>query len=764
MTIWLGIDFGTCFSSAALMLNGNLERIKNPRKLGYSFPSSVYVPGQGDILVGNTADNQRNKDPERYRREFKRDLGRSIPYQFGDRQFLPEDLVTEVLRKLKQEAEVMVKAHGYEALNAAVITVPTTYQDHKRNLMEQAAQQAGFTEVELLEEPVATALYYTQYDNIEAGEIILVYDLGGGTFDATLMQKQAESYNLLAQPVGLEHCGGIDFDQEIFSDLKEKTQETQLGALLDPQRRDPEALRARLMIADWCREAKHQLSEVKIFEDLPPGFYSDFYTLSREQFNTKIQSYIEKTVSLCEQLLKDADLSWEKINKILLVGGSCRVPIVQQALTAKLEQAIVLADEPELAVCLGAAIRGDALEQEKKADIFIARGLTHFAQQNNVEALAQYKQALAINPNSALAYFSCGLSHYRIQQYQEAVASYSQSLALNNDFSLSYFCRGLTYIEVGNSEGAISDFRQAGILPDVTDQNDDNESRKDKGAATPYTDSLSEFSFEVLTVNETSTIIKRDQKKASHFIEDVGNGIEIDMVSIPAGKFIMGSSKTEPGHENCESPDHEVILQPFCISRFPITQSQWRAVAESQKIRRDLRLDPSRFKGENLPVEQVSWHDASEFCERLSRLTNRTYCLPSEAQWEYACRACTRTAFHLGPTLNFDIVNFDGSNGSGNDSRYRQQTTPVGSLNNANNFSLMDMHGNVRELCLDLWHKNYQDAPSDGKAWLNFGELDTCVVRGGSWMCYGHRCRSARREKVSLSTRFSDMGFRVVLF
>lgn len=183
----------------------------------------------------------------------------------------------------------------------------------------------------------------------------------------------------------------------------------------------------------------------------------------------------------------------------------------------------------------------------------------------------------------------------------------------------------------------------------------------------------------------------------------------IEMVEIPAGSFLMGSPTSEESHFASESPQHKVTLKTFWMSKFPITQAQWVMVMGD---------NPSHFKGEDLPVECVSWHDAMEFCRRLSEQTGHIYALPSEAQWEYACRAGTTTPFHFGNTITPNQANYDGNctYGSGPQGEYRRRTTPVGMFP-PNDWGLHDMHGNVWEWCLDKWHPNYEGAPSDGSAW-----------------------------------------------
>jgi formylglycine-generating enzyme required for sulfatase activity len=155
-----------------------------------------------------------------------------------------------------------------------------------------------------------------------------------------------------------------------------------------------------------------------------------------------------------------------------------------------------------------------------------------------------------------------------------------------------------------------------------------------------------------------------------------------------------------------EKPQHQVTVQPFSMGKFQVTQVQWKAVATLTKVNRDLKPEPSKFKGDNRPVEQVSWYDAIEFCDRLSRKTGKPYRLPSEAEWEYACRAGTTTPFHFGETITSELANYNANYtyGAGVKGIYREQTTPVGSFGVANSFGLYDMHGQVWEWCADHWH------------------------------------------------------------
>ena len=273
---------------------------------------------------------------------------------------------------------------------------------------------------------------------------------------------------------------------------------------------------------------------------------------------------------------------------------------------------------------------------------------------------------------------------------------------------------------------------------------------------------LKSYEFEVVTVNRTGEIITRQWQQAEYFLEPLGNGIDLEMVYIPGGTFLMGSPENE-GYD-WEKPQHQVSVEQFYLGKFQVTQAQWRAVAKLPQMERELNPDPSRFKGENRPVEQVSWHDAEEFCQRLSKATGREYSLPSEAEWEYACRAGTTTPFHYGETITSELANYRGSSTYGDEpgGEDRGETTPVGNFP-PNSFGLYDMHGNVREWCADPWHENYEGAPKEGRVWGENGNNNRShVLRGGSWYDNPRNCRSAyRNDYVWRGFIDFDVGFRV---
>ena len=255
------------------------------------------------------------------------------------------------------------------------------------------------------------------------------------------------------------------------------------------------------------------------------------------------------------------------------------------------------------------------------------------------------------------------------------------------------------------------------------------------------------FEFDVVTVTGFKkgwfgkTIITKKgstRKQASYDTEYLPNGVILDMVSIQGGTFMMGSPETENDRYDDESPQHKVIISPFDMGKYPVTQAQWLAV---------MGKNPSYFKGDNRPVENVSWNEVVEFCHKISDITSKTYSLPTEAEWEYACRAGTITPFYFGETIGQELVNYDGNHDG---------TTDVGSFP-PNAFGLYDMHGNVWEWTCSEYHDKYQ-----GDEILSKNTASQFVRRGGSWSNEQAMTRSANRDRDKPTGRYGSCGFRLV--
>lgn len=277
----------------------------------------------------------------------------------------------------------------------------------------------------------------------------------------------------------------------------------------------------------------------------------------------------------------------------------------------------------------------------------------------------------------------------------------------------------------------------------------------------PFPESAVEFN--VIRIDSIGQQVDLDRRINQVFVEELDDELVVEMMLIPSGIFLMGASESEEARNEDELPRRYVNINSFLIGKFPVTQSQWEFVSRLPRIERELEHNPSHFKEAKRPVETVSWKDAMEFCARLTAVTGNIYRLPSEAEWEYACRALTETPFHFGETITSELANFNGGKiyayeGEGT---FRQQTTPIDYFKFPNSFGLYDMHGNVWEWCADPWHNNYAKAPIDGTVWTTNGERNFRVMRGGSWNSSPNFCRSGYRMRGGLEQRGDGIGFRV---
>jgi formylglycine-generating enzyme required for sulfatase activity len=269
------------------------------------------------------------------------------------------------------------------------------------------------------------------------------------------------------------------------------------------------------------------------------------------------------------------------------------------------------------------------------------------------------------------------------------------------------------------------------------------------------------FEFEVVTIDAYGQKNAQYRQKSQYLVEEIDKAL-LEMVVIPSGTFVMGSSERRPSAN--EVPLHSVTIKHFLMSKYPITKSQWKAVAKLEQVKIPLKLQPYRSGGAKHPIVEVSWDEAVEFCDRLSQKTGHAYRLPSEAEWEFACRAGTTTPFHFGETITPDLANYDGNftYHSKLKGENRKKAIDVGSFLFANAFGLFDMHGNVWEWCLDHWHETYDEAPTDERPWFKNYESHNRVIRGGSWRNEPKLCRSSSRFFDQVDSKSNNISFRVI--
>ncbi|HEV2343855.1 MAG TPA: hsp70 family protein [Actinocrinis sp.] len=356
----LAIDFGTSTSSAAVVADDEVQQIREPWSGSPSWPSAVYLDGD-TLLVGTPAERHKRVSPLNYRAQFKRDLDRQPGIVLGDpesaRSFTPQELVAEMLRALRAEAE---QRHGRGRITRAVLTVPTSYgpQSARRRLMIEAGVAAGFEAVELIYEPVAAAMHRPAGEPFAPGSLFLVYDFGGGTFDAALVRGTGpgQIHDVLGRRT-LDECGGADIDASVVRWLRENAG-AELAAKLDGRQPDGSsdplaAHRANVQLDTVATALKHQLSDrpraVELFDQMLE------LSLDLGTFTKLAEPTVDRTVRCCTELLDAADVPAGRLAGILLVGGSSRMPMVATALEEAFRCPVRRASDPENAVLLGAA-------------------------------------------------------------------------------------------------------------------------------------------------------------------------------------------------------------------------------------------------------------------------------------------------------------------------------------------------------------------------------------------------------------------------
>ncbi len=346
-SIVLGVDLGTTFTAAAVASQGRVEPIALGTR-SISISSTVLVRADGGALVGEAAEARGAVEPERLAREFKRRFGDPVPLVLGGSPYGAERLTTMLL------AEVLARC--VERLgrtpDTVVVTHPAGFSSYRLELLQSAVEQAGVSAPILLPEPVAAAIEYAAEREVADGESIAVYDFGGGTFDAAVIQRQGDAYRIVGEPVGLDRLGGIDIDTALFELVNER-----LGRVLENfDSADPGVRQSLARLRGEVRRAKELLSDdVDVVVPIGIAGLPAAVTLTRRDVDHVVEPRLNETVGLLEKSVRSAGLSMDDLSRILLVGGTTRMPIVRSTI-ARLTQRPITADvDPELAVALGAA-------------------------------------------------------------------------------------------------------------------------------------------------------------------------------------------------------------------------------------------------------------------------------------------------------------------------------------------------------------------------------------------------------------------------
>ena len=348
----LGVDLGTTYTAAAVARGGAAD----PLPLGAdaaAFPSVVFVREDGEVLVGDAAERRAGTEPTRVAREFKRRLGDPVPMLVGGAARPVQDLMADVLRDVVRRATEQEGA----APAVVVLTHPANWASFKLDLLREAAQHAGLdpTRVELLAEPEAAAVAYTRLRPVEVGELIAVYDFGGGTFDAAVVRRTASGFELVGTPEGLERLGGIDIDQAVLAHVDQSL----AGLVSGADRSDPQTLPAQARLRLDCRRAKEALSvdaDTTVAVALP-GVHTEV-RVTRPEIESMVRPRIAETVRALERTVASSGSSMDAISRVLLVGGTSRMPLVGEMVREATGRPVVVDVHPKLAVALGAALVG----------------------------------------------------------------------------------------------------------------------------------------------------------------------------------------------------------------------------------------------------------------------------------------------------------------------------------------------------------------------------------------------------------------------
>ncbi|HWR48773.1 MAG TPA: Hsp70 family protein [Pseudonocardiaceae bacterium] len=353
MSYWLGIDAGTTFTAAAICRE-EVGRRALPEMIplgtrSTAVSSVVYLAPDGQVVVGEAAERRAVTHPERVVREFKRRIGDEVPMVIGGLPHSAPEIAAKVLRWVTDR---VAQREGGPA-TGIVITHPASWGTYKIQTMAQALHAAGLPEITFRTEPEAAAASYALQERIESGSTIAVYDLGGGTFDAAVVRKTgASTFSVLGHPQGLDHLGGADFDDAVVNHVL-----AAVPALAELDPTDPTTLAATAALRRECTEAKEALSadtEVTI-PVLAPGIQSQV-RLVRAEFEDMIRPYVTRTVEALHQALRSAELTAQDLDVVLLVGGSSRVPLVAQLVSAELGRPVAIDADPKAGIALGAAL------------------------------------------------------------------------------------------------------------------------------------------------------------------------------------------------------------------------------------------------------------------------------------------------------------------------------------------------------------------------------------------------------------------------
>jgi hypothetical protein len=344
----IGVDLGTSYTAAATWRDGHAE-IASLGSRAAVVPSVVLLREDGSLLTGEAAERRALTEPHRVAREFKRRLGDPTPILLSGTPYPPEQLTATLLRAVVDQ----VAAQEGGRPSRICLTHPANWGPYKKELYQRVVGLAELAQpVSFISEPEAAAVFYARQERTDPGAVVAVYDLGGGTFDATVLRKTATGFEILGRPEGIERLGGIDFDAAVFAHAARVLRD-RLSALDED---DPAAIAAVARLREECVSAKETLSadtDTSIPVLLPD--YSTEIRITRAELETMVRPALHGSIEAMRRALRSAEVSPEQLHAVLLVGGSSRIPLVAQLVGAELGRPVAVDAHPKHAVAIGAA-------------------------------------------------------------------------------------------------------------------------------------------------------------------------------------------------------------------------------------------------------------------------------------------------------------------------------------------------------------------------------------------------------------------------
>ncbi|GIF23213.1 molecular chaperone DnaK (HSP70) [Actinoplanes tereljensis] len=343
----LGVDLGTTFVAAAIARGGRVEMCTLGNQATVA-PAVAYLNHDSKLIFGDAAERHLLSDPSRVERWFKRRLGDPTPVVLGG---VPHQVTGLMAEQLRNVLDTVTQVEG-EPPDRVALTHPANWGPYRRELFEEIPRLAGLRNFVVLTEPVAAATYYGANRTLRDGDTVAVYDLGGGTFDATVLHKRDGVVEVLGEPEGIERLGGTDFDEAIIQWINHQHG----GALAELDLFEPESAAAMARLRQECVRAKEALS-VDVETSIPVLLFNRQFVaqLSRHDLEFMIRAPIESTIGALVRAVHAAQVKVDELSAVLLVGGSSRIPLIGRMITEELGRPILTNAHPKYAVALGAA-------------------------------------------------------------------------------------------------------------------------------------------------------------------------------------------------------------------------------------------------------------------------------------------------------------------------------------------------------------------------------------------------------------------------